>query len=142
MSSMPAAPSVLAVLAAVVLIGCAEDQRPDIAWPSSPALAIVHSVPVGPAAPARPADCSVAFDRISARDAGERLDEAGVICVSVSDSETLDSVYGAGTLHEAARKQACALGADTVIPLGFCPNVTGRGYAIELGAFRSRTKAP
>lgn len=133
--------AVAAALLGASLSACGGDPGPQVAWPASPSLAVAHSIPLGAPAPARDPACDVAFERLSPRQAMERWDEVGVICVSLTDQETVDSVFAPGLTHDAARKHACALGAQTVVPIGLCSGGSRNEYGIELGAFRAASAA-
>src|ERR1700722_11988668 len=126
---------IVLALAGMAASACAPEE-PRFSWPIAPGFPIAHSVPLGPRVDGLGADCHVDFERMTRREAEERGEEAGVICVNVSDAESLDKLYAPGLAHDAARKEACALGAAFVIPIGLCDYRPG--YGIELGAYRAR----
>jgi hypothetical protein len=122
----------LVAVVATSLLACAPPQQ--IAS-STPTYSLAYSLPMGaPAAPHDPG-CHVDFQRLTPKQAQDRWEQGGVVCVSIGN-ETLDSIMATGLLHEAVRQKACALGTEIVVPVGLCGDSGGRG--IEFGAFRLR----
>jgi hypothetical protein len=97
--------------------------------------ACVHAraIPIGSAAPSRPSDCELAYERASPRDAQAQWRQVGDACV---DAHSVDVVYQPGSQHDALTEQACSLGGQIVTPVGLCSN--GRHSAIEFGVYVSR----
>jgi hypothetical protein len=112
--------ALLALVACVSLSGC---------------VPIARSMPLGASMPPRPPECDVAFVRdVKPDEARERWEEIGVVSVIGEGGAILglDELFAPSKAHEAAREQACALGADIVVPVGLM------WPGIELGAFRER----
>lgn len=98
-------------------------------------------LPMGESLPSRPSDCAIKYERVAPADAQAQWRQVGEVCVSASavaihQARSVDDVYQPGDMHDLLTEQACALGGETVTPIGMCSN--GQLAAIAFGVYVPR----
>jgi hypothetical protein len=103
--------------------------------------AYARVLPMGAPLPSRPSDCDIEYERVAPAEAQAQWREVGEVCVSanalaIRQARSVDDVYQPGDLHDLLTARACALGGETVTPIGMCSN--GQLAAIEFGVYVPR----